>query len=97
MDNIAQILIGILFDGVSFGMALFIISVELSVTMRSMGFIDLAHGPFTMTGGDYPVKLMNEVGLSLFLALLVAPLAGGRLSIPLLCMSAEADRQETRI
>ncbi len=97
MDDIAQVLTCIPFDGASIATVLFIISVELSVTLRLMGLIELAHGVFAMTGGYVPVTLINETGLSFFPAFLVAARAGGLLSIPSARMSAEADRQETRI
>ncbi len=83
MGNITQVLISILFDGVSFAMLLFIISVGLSVTMGLMGLINLAHGAFAMAGGYFLATLMNDAGISFFPALLVATLAGGLLSIPL--------------
>ena len=41
----------ILFDGVAYGMLLFILAVGLSVTMGLMNFINLAHGAFAMAGG----------------------------------------------
>jgi branched-chain amino acid transport system permease protein len=44
-------LISITFDGLAYAMILFIISVGLSVTMGLMGFVNLAHGVFSMAGG----------------------------------------------
>jgi branched-chain amino acid transport system permease protein len=41
----------LLFDGVAYGMLLFILAVGLSVTMGLMNFINLAHGAFAMAGG----------------------------------------------
>ena len=38
----------ILFDGIAYGMLLFILAVGLSVTMGLMNFINLAHGAFAM-------------------------------------------------
>ncbi len=43
--------LGVLFDGLAYGMLLFLISVGLSVTMGLMRFINLAHGVFAMAGG----------------------------------------------
>src|SRR6185436_18323614 len=43
--------LGVLFDGVSYGCLLFVISIGLSVTMGLMNFINLAHGAFAMVGG----------------------------------------------
>jgi branched-chain amino acid transport system permease protein len=51
--------LGVVFDGLAYGMLLFLISVGLSVTMGLMGFINLAHGAFAMAGGYLAVTLMN--------------------------------------
>lgn len=70
----------ILFDGVAYGMLLFILAVGLSVTMGLMNFINLAHGAFAMLGGYLTVVLMQRFGLpflaSLPLAFLVSALVG---------------------
>ncbi len=65
-------LAGVLFDGLAYGMLLFLIAVGLSVTLGLMGFINLAHGVFAMLGGYLLVELGGRVGLG-FLACL--PLA----------------------
>jgi len=44
-------LLAVLFDGIAFGMLLFLISVGLSVTLGMMNFTNLAHGAFAMVGG----------------------------------------------
>lgn len=59
----------ILFDGIAYGMLLFLISVGLSVTLGMMGFINLAHGVFAMIGGYLLVTLMGRAGVGFFLAL----------------------------
>ena len=64
----------ILFDGIAYGMLLFILAVGLSVTMGLMNFINLAHGAFAMLGGYLTVALMQHQGLP-FLACL--PIAFG--------------------
>ena len=51
MEQVVNATISILFDGVAYGMLLFIISVGLSITMGLMGFANLAHGTFAMVGG----------------------------------------------
>jgi len=51
--------LGVVFDGLAYGMLLFLISVGLSVTMGLMGFVNLAHGAFAMAGGYLAVSLMN--------------------------------------
>jgi branched-chain amino acid transport system permease protein len=50
----------ILFDGIAYGMLLFILAVGLSVTMGLMNFINLAHGAFAMVGGYLTVMLMQR-------------------------------------
>lgn len=52
----------ILFDGIAYGMLLFILAVGLSVTMGLMNFINLAHGAFAMLGGYLTVLLMQRFG-----------------------------------
>ena len=39
------------FDGVAYGMLLFVMACGLSVTLGLMNFINLAHGAFAMAGG----------------------------------------------
>ena len=41
----------ILFDGIAYGMVLFVLACGLSVTMGLMNFVNLAHGAFAMVGG----------------------------------------------
>ena len=41
----------LLFDGISYGMLLFVLAVGLAVTLGLMNFINLAHGAFAMAGG----------------------------------------------
>ena len=53
-------LLGVLFDGVTYGSLLFLIGMGLSVTMGLMNFINLAHGAFAMLGGYVAVVAMNE-------------------------------------
>ena len=50
----------ILFDGIAYGMLLFILAVGLSVTMGLMNFINLAHGAFAMLGGYLTVVLTQR-------------------------------------
>ena len=61
----------ILFDGLAYGMLLFLISVGLSVTLGLMNFVNLAHGAFAMLGGYACVVLLNSYGVP-FLATLPA-------------------------
>jgi branched-chain amino acid transport system permease protein len=62
----------ILFDGIAYGMLLFILAVGLAVTMGLMNFINLAHGAFAMVGGDITVLLMQNLGVPFLLCLPVA-------------------------
>jgi branched-chain amino acid transport system permease protein len=62
----------ILFDGVSYGMLLFVLACGLSVTLGLMNFVNLAHGAFAMTGGYITVVLVNRAGLPFMLGLLLA-------------------------
>ena len=65
----------ILFDGIAYGMLLFILAVGLSVTMGLMNFINLAHGAFAMVGGYLTVVLMQRLEVPFLLCLPIA-LAG---------------------
>jgi branched-chain amino acid transport system permease protein len=71
----------ILFDGVAYGMLLFILAVGLAVTMGLMNFINLAHGAFAMVGGYITVLLMQRLGVPFLvclpLAFLGSALLGG--------------------
>lgn len=62
----------ILFDGIAYGMLLFILAVGLSVTMGLMNFINLAHGAFAMAGGYVLVVLMQRHGWPFLACLPVA-------------------------
>ena len=62
---------GVLFDGLAYGMLLFLLSVGLSVTLGMMNFVNLAHCSFAMLGGYVTVTLMNAFGWP-FLATLPA-------------------------
>ena len=72
MDQLFNVAVSILFDGLAYAMILFIISVGLSVTMGLMGFVNLAHGAFAMAGGYATVSVMNGLGVPFPLALIAA-------------------------
>jgi branched-chain amino acid transport system permease protein len=72
--------LGVLFDGVAYGMLLFLLSVGLSVTLGMMNFINLAHLSFAMVGGYVCVVLMNTYGWPFFATLPVAFIAAAALS-----------------
>ncbi|MDR3465863.1 MAG: branched-chain amino acid ABC transporter permease [Xanthobacteraceae bacterium] len=62
----------ILFDGVAYGMLLFVLASGLAVTLGLMNFVNLAHGAFAMAGGYACVILVNRLGLPFFAALPLA-------------------------
>ena len=70
----------ILFDGVAYGMVLFVLACGLSITLGLMNFVNLAHGVFAMVGGYTTSILMNRMGVPFFatlpFAFLVSALAG---------------------
>jgi len=53
----------LLFDGIAYGMLLFVLAVGLAVTLGLMNFVNLAHGAFAMAGGYVTVLLMNRLGV----------------------------------
>jgi branched-chain amino acid transport system permease protein len=59
----------ILFDGVAYGMLLFVLACGLAVTLGLMNFVNLAHGAFAMAGGYVTVVLVNRLGVPFFAAL----------------------------
>ncbi|EJJ27598.1 branched-chain amino acid ABC transporter permease [Rhizobium sp. CF142] len=70
----------ILFDGIAYGMLLFVLACGLSVTLGLMNFVNLAHGAFAMAGGYVTVIMMNSYGISFYwclpAAFIVTALAG---------------------
>jgi branched-chain amino acid transport system permease protein len=62
----------VIFDGVAYGMLLFLISVGLSITMGLMNFVNLAHGAFAMVGGYAAAVMMNHFGWGFFPSLAVS-------------------------
>jgi branched-chain amino acid transport system permease protein len=74
---------GVLFDGIAYGMLLFLMSVGLSVTLGMMNFVNLAHCSFAMLGGYVTVTLMNALGWPFFGTLPVAFIAGAAASLVL--------------
>ncbi len=62
----------ILFDGVAYGMLLFVLAVGLAVTLGLMNFINLAHGAFAMLGGYCTVLLMQRFDVPFLICLPLA-------------------------
>ena len=59
----------ILFDGVAYGMLLFVLACGLSVTLGLMNFVNLAHGAFAMAGGYVTLVLVNRWGVPFYAGL----------------------------
>ena len=62
----------ILFDGIAYGMLLFVLACGLAVTLGLMNFVNLAHGAFAMAGGYVTVVLVNRLGVPFLAALPLA-------------------------
>jgi branched-chain amino acid transport system permease protein len=62
----------ILFDGIAYGMLLFVLACGLAVTLGLMNFVNLAHGAFAMAGGYITVITVNRFGVPFFAALPIA-------------------------
>lgn len=70
----------ILFDGVAYGMLLFVLACGLAVTLGLMNFVNLAHGAFAMAGGYLTAILTSRLGVPFLatipLAFIIAALLG---------------------
>ena len=73
----------ILFDGVAYGMLLFVLACGLAVTLGLMNFVNLAHGAFAMAGGYVTVVLMDKWGVPFVACLPIAFLAAAALGLAL--------------
>jgi branched-chain amino acid transport system permease protein len=73
----------LLFDGIAYGMLLFVLAVGLAVTLGLMNFINLAHGAFAMAGGYITVLLMNKLGVPFLVCLPLAFLGAALLGAAL--------------
>src|SRR6201999_1167408 len=62
----------ILFDGIAYGMLLFVLACGLAVTLGLMNFVNLAHGAFAMAGGYICAILVKQAGWPFFAALPLA-------------------------
>ena len=62
----------VLFNGVAYGMLLFIMSVGLSVTMGMMNFVNLAQASFSMLGGYVMVAVTQKLGIPFLVSLPIA-------------------------
>src|SRR5437763_14616957 len=69
----------ILFDGIAYGLVLFVLACGLSIALGLMDFVNLAHGAFAMAGGYITLILVNRMGVPFFAALALAFLAAALL------------------
>ena len=74
---------GVLFDGLAYGMLLFLLAVGLSVTLGMMNFVNLAHCSFAMLGGYVAVGLTNELRWPFLATLPLAFVSAAVVSVPL--------------
>lgn len=72
---------GVLFDGIAYGMLLFLLSVGLSVTLGLMNFVNLAHCAFAMLGGYVTVFLMQNFHWPFFATLPMAFIVSALVSV----------------
>lgn len=71
----------VLFNGIAYGMLLFIMSVGLSVTLGMMNFVNLAQASFSMFGGYIVVLVVQRLGLPFLLSLPIAFVVVGLFSV----------------
>src|SRR5262245_54872859 len=62
----------ILFDGIAYGMLLFVLACGLAVTLGLMNFVNIAHGAFAMAGGYLTLILTQRAGVPFLAALPLA-------------------------
>jgi branched-chain amino acid transport system permease protein len=74
-------MITILFDGIAYGMLLFVLASGLAVTLGLMNFVNLAHGSFAMAGGYVTVALVNSLGVPFLASLPIAFLVSAALGL----------------
>src|ERR1700749_155444 len=70
-----------LFDGVAYGMLLFVLACGLAVTLGLMNFVNLGHGSFAMAGGYVWAILVNREGWPFFLGLPLAFVASALIGV----------------
>lgn len=76
-------MITVLFDGIAYGMLLFLIGVGLSITMGLMRFVNLSHGVFAMIGGYLAVGAAALFQVGFILSLVIAAIGSGILGFVL--------------
>ena len=71
----------ILFDGIAYGMLLFVLACGLAVTLGLMNFVNLAHGAFAMAGGYVSALMLNRWGVPFIATLPFAFLIPGAIGL----------------
>jgi branched-chain amino acid transport system permease protein len=74
-------LVTVLFNGIAYGMLLFIMSVGLSVTLGMMNFVNLAQVSFSMLGGYIMVAVTQTYGIPFLVSLPIAFVVVGVVSL----------------
>src|SRR5271170_6138781 len=77
-----------LFDGIAYGMLLFVLACGLAVTLGLMNFVNLAHGAFAMAGGYVCAVLVNQSGWPFFAALPLAFVASALIGVVFMSVAA---------
>ena len=72
-----------LFDGVAYGMLLFVLACGLAVTLGLMNFVNLAHCAFGMLGGYVSITLVNDFHWPFLATLPMAFFAAALVSVAL--------------
>jgi branched-chain amino acid transport system permease protein len=67
-----SIALTMLFNGLTYGVLLFVMAVGLSVTMGMMNFANLAHVSLAMLGGYLAITAMDQLGVSFLVSLPLA-------------------------
>jgi branched-chain amino acid transport system permease protein len=76
----AEQLFLLLFNGLAYGILLFLMSIGLSITMGMMNFVNLAHGAFAMLGGYLAITLCVSLGFPFLACLPIVFVAVGAVS-----------------
>lgn len=67
-----DIIFGVLFNGLSSAMILYVIAIGMSLTMGMMRFVNLAHGSFAMAGGYCLVFFGEQLGLPFWFSIVLS-------------------------
>lgn len=79
-ENDVQLTVNIGFQALAYASVLYLMAVGLSVTLGLMGFINLAHSVFAMTGGYVAAIACGNYGFPWYAVLVAAPIFVGLIS-----------------